>query len=60
MQNVRYNGTFVVKCVLLYPSGTPNPDTMYTILRYTIRLYGKNRIVEVQNVYLARVNYNTF
>jgi hypothetical protein len=37
------------KCVLLYPSGTPNPDTMYTILRYTIRLYGKNRIVEAQN-----------
>jgi hypothetical protein len=37
------------KCVLLYPSGTPNPDTMYTILRYTIRLHGKNRLVEVQN-----------
>jgi hypothetical protein len=37
------------KCVLLYPSETPNPDTTYTILPYTIRLYGKNRIVEVQN-----------
>jgi hypothetical protein len=37
------------RCVLLYPSGTPNPDTMYTILRYTIRLYGKKHIVEVQN-----------
>jgi hypothetical protein len=37
------------KCVLLYPSGTPNPETMYTILRYTKRLYGINRIVEVQN-----------
>jgi hypothetical protein len=51
MQNVRYNGTFVVlfQCMLLYPLGTPNPDTMYTILRYTIRLYGKKRIVETQN-----------
>jgi hypothetical protein len=27
----------------------PNPDTMYTILLYTIQLYGKNRIVEVNN-----------